>query len=445
MFIPVRFARAVVVPVMAAFLLSGCQYLGEKFQHESEKPLPGDRISILQLQHDLTPSTGAETVTLSDAWENKFWPQAGGYPTHAMGHLALGADIKRAWRSSVGEGGDRRTPLMTQPVIAENTVFSIDAEGRVSAFDLEKGKRKWRVSFVPRREGASGRIGGGIAWAAGKLYATAGYQYLAALDPQTGKQIWRVEMAAPVRSAPTVMDGRLYVVTLDNRLFAYNAEDGTALWNYAGVSEGASLLGSASVAVDETIVVLPLSSGEIYGLRPENGQVVWQDNLSAVRRGGTLSSIADVRGLPVIDRGLVFAVSYSGRLVAIDVVTGQRVWQREIGSAETPWVSGDTVFVVTNEQQLLALSREAGEIRWIRDLPRWADKNRVRPIIWAGPVLAGGRLFLTSTSMDMVEIDPANGKTLKVHPMKGQVMVPPVVSGKTLVVQTRGGEISAWR
>ncbi|MDY0008326.1 MAG: PQQ-binding-like beta-propeller repeat protein [Bdellovibrionales bacterium] len=430
-----------------ALLLSGCESAEKIFGSDKEPPLPGERVSVLQLQKDLVPNPAleAEDIALPEIWENKFWPQPGGYPNHAMTHVALSADMKRVWTADIGAGGDKRTPLTAVPVIADDRVFTLDTAGHLSAFQLENGKRLWRQSVVPRGEGPAGAVGGGLAWHEGKLYVTAGYKHLMAVDPSTGGDIWRAVLPAPARSAPTIMDGRVYLVTLDNRLMVYTAADGKLLWQYAGVSEATNLLGSASVAADETLVVLPLSSGELYGLRPENGQIVWQDNLSAVRRGGSLAAIADVRGLPVIDRGLVLAVSYSGRMVALDQVSGQRRWQREIGSAEMPWVAGDNIFVVTGDQQMVALKRSTGDVRWVADLPRWKDAKRSEPVVWAGPVLAGDRLIVTSSNREMLELSPLDGSVLAEHRLPAETTLAPVVAGGTMITLSQNGTLSAWR
>ncbi|HRI77258.1 MAG TPA: PQQ-binding-like beta-propeller repeat protein, partial [Alphaproteobacteria bacterium] len=162
-------------------------------------------------------------------------------------------------------------------------------------------------------------------------------------------------------------------------------------------------------------------------------------------RGGSLSAIADVRGLPVIDRGMVFAVSYSGRMVALDQVTGQRRWQREIGSAEMPWVAGDTVFAVSAEQQVVAVKRATGEVRWVADLPRWADKKHSEPVVWAGPILAGDRLVVTGSNRDMLELSPLDGSVLATHNLPAETLMAPVVAGGTMIVLSQNGTLSAWR
>lgn len=433
--------------MLAAFLLTGCETVGSLFGDDSEAPLPGERISVLQLQKELVPSTDlqATPVVLSEPWDNQFWPQAGGYPSHAMGHLALGPSLKRAWKVSIGKGGNRRRPLTAAPIVAENTVYTLDTDGDISAFDLKTGARKWRESAVPAGEEDSGAVGGGLAYADGKIFATCGYKFLTAINPASGKAIWRAAIPAPGRAAPAVFGDKVFLITLDNRLVVHSAADGALLWKHDGVSETTNMLGSAAVAADNGLAVLPLSSGELYGLDPETGRVLWQDNLSSVRRATSLSSMADIRGLPVIDQGSVYAVSYSGRMAALDEATGQRLWQREIGSAETPWAAGDSIFLMTTDQQLTALSRQTGGIHWVTQLPRHRDNDKGDPIVWTGPVLAGGRLFVASSGGDMIEADPVTGKIIKKADLGGDVMTPPVVAAGTLLVLTTDGELSAFR
>lgn len=439
---PRRFPRLLTALALGAVLLSvsACQ-------NDDKRILPGERLSVLQLQTALAPSPQLSDVPvdLPDPWTNQFWPQDGGYPNHAMGHLALGQPLKKAWSSSIGSGGDRRRPLTAAPIMAEGMVFTVNTDGEVYAFDAAKGSRKWSTSIVPKNEEDSGALGGGLAYASGRLYATSGYKYLTALNPQTGAQLWKTKLPSPARSAPTVMNEQVYIITLDSHLMVFSVADGTPLWNYSGVSESTNLLGSAAPAVDDTLVVLPLSSGELYGLRPENGRVVWEDNLSAIRRSGSMDAIADIRGLPVIDQGVVFALSYSGRMVALDQVTGRRLWQREVGSSETPWAAGRTVFIVTTEQQLIALRRDSGEIHWVTQLPRFEDSDHEEPIVWTGPVLAGGRLITLSSVGEMREVDAQTGKLLRTTKISDGATIAPLVAGETLYVLTQDGELTAWR
>ena len=142
-----------------------------------------------------------------------------------------------------------------------------------------------------------------------------------------------------MRAAPTVSGGRVFVLTFDNQTFALAASDGRTLWTHTGIQESTNLLGTASPAVSGGTVIIPYSSGEIYALQVENGREIWSDSLAALRRTDPLADIAQIRGLPVIDRGIVYVVSHAGRTVAFDLKRGSRIWEREFGGTETPWAA----------------------------------------------------------------------------------------------------------
>ncbi len=106
-----------------------------------------------------------------------------------------------------------------------------------------------------------------------------------------------------------------------------------------------------------------------FALTVENGRPLWSDSLAAARGADAVSALADIRGRPVIDRGRVFAVSHSGRMVAIDLRSGERVWEQDIGSTHGPWVAGDYVYILSNDNELVCLTRNDGKVRWLRQLP----------------------------------------------------------------------------
>jgi len=248
------------------------------------------------------------------------------------------------------------------------------------------------------------------------------------------------------RISPTVADGRVYVVTVENELYALSAVDGHRLWTHSGIPETAGLLGASSPAVEGDIVVVPYSSGEVFALKTENGRAVWTDSLASSRTLGALSTLADIRGRPVIDRGRVFAVSHSGRMVAIDLRTGDRVWEQEIGGTHGAWVAGDYIYVLSNDTTLVCLLRQDGKVRWIRELPRYQDEEKKKdPIRWAGPLLAGDRLVVIASTGEAFSVSPYTGKPLGRIEFPDGVFVDPLVANDTLYVLTDNADLIALR
>ena len=436
-----------VPPLLALLVLASCgdTWLGGE---EEDKPLPGRRVSVLVLERALEPdpALATEVVRLPRPFVNPDWPVPGGTPAHALHHLDVGEHLAVDWRRTVGEGESDDNLILSSPVVADGRVFLLDAESTVVAVSLAEGSPAWRRELIPEDEEDEASLGGGVAYANGVVYATTAYGQVVALSASEGRDVWSFEIGVPLRAAPAVADGRVFVTTFDNRLFALDAGNGSLLWTHEGISESAGLLGSAVPAVSGDLVVASYSSGEVVALRVENGRLAWSDSLVFRGRLGSRTDLSDIDADPVIDRGLVIVISQSGRLVAINLRSGLRDWEREVPSAQTPWVAGDFIFVVTTDAQIACLRRSDGGIHWVTGLPRYTNpEEREGPIVWSGPVLAGDRLVVVGSAGDAVAVSPYTGEVLGRQLLPEGVRVSPVVADRTLYLLTTGADLLALR
>ena len=443
-------APGLVALVLVLASLTGCTKVGETFDRWRGKgpqpPLPGERISVLANDRSLSADDdlAGKQIVLPQPTPNVSWPQAGGYASHAMHHIKVRDALVQAWSADIGDGADDEERLNGTPVVSGGVVYAMDTQSMVSAYKAADGNRLWRTELAPSND--EGHIGGGLAFDDGRLFAATGFAEAVAMDAKTGKVIWRKNLSAPMRSAPTVRGGRLFVVTMNNQLFALNAKTGDTLWQHRGLPEIASVLGGASPAVDQGVVVVPYTSGELIALKVENGRVLWQDSLTAARRTDVLSNLAGIRGRPVIDRGLVIAISNGGVMAAIDIRTGQRVWSREIAGIESPWVAGDYIFVLTTESELVAIARKDGRIHWVRGLPRFEDpEDKEDPIVWTGPILASDRLIVAGSNEEALAISPYSGRLLGIQKMPDRVTVAPVVADGSVYFLADDDKLVAYR
>ncbi len=432
--------------VSMMILLSGCSVFGDS---EDQPPMKGERLSVLQLQKSLTadaPLEQGQTFTLPAPWDNTAWPQAGGYPNHTMHNLTLSDKLTRKWSADIGEGTSKRLPLTAQPIVAEGKVYTMDARAQITALNAANGKKIWTKKLTNKNEDEP-VITGGISFAHNLLFVTTGYDEVIALSAETGEKIWTKRLPAPARAAPTALNGRVFISTVDSHLVALAAKDGQNLWSYTGIGEMAGLLGTASPAANNDIVIPAFSSGEITALRVENGSVAWSDNLANVQQlGSGMQSIADITAMPLVDRGIIIAVSFSGKLVAIDERTGSRIWQREISGAQTPWISGNTLFILSSDNQLIALDLFKGSIFWIEELPNFEDEKRKQdPIRWTGPLMGSNRLIIAGSNGKILEIDPNTGKTINTIKTKEEILIPPLIADKTLYILSEDGTLMAYR
>lgn len=437
-----------VAPLLAAFIglsLAGCDSVSSLLEPSKGPPLPGKRESLLT-RADQTASdpTIADRAVALPAQSGGDWPQRGGNPEHVIGDARLADTPAVAYRVSVGSGSDSSRAILSPPIVAGGRVYAVDAASTAVALDAATGAKIWSVSLAPEsaRDDAPA---GGLAFADGKIFATTGHGEVLSLDAATGGVNWRSRLSAPVRGAPTVAGGRVYLVALDNQAHALSQDKGEELWSVAGIQESADVLGGSSPAVSNGTVILPFSSGEVFGVRAENGRVAWRESLASTTAMNSLAALATVRGLPVVDRGLVLATSHAGRTIAIDERTGARIWDAATGGASTPWSAGDWVFVLDNNARVSAISRKEGKIRWTSQLDRFEDpEDRTGPIAWAGPVGAGSRLWLTNSLGELVALSPADGRVATRIPGLGRTYLPPVVAGGVLYVLSDDGTLTAF-
>ena len=434
----------VTVAVAALVALSGCGI----FKGGVKKtPTVGDRVSILVSENEVeTDKTIADVQVLLPAPAvNDAWTQPGGNPAKSMGQLALGDQPQRAWQASI-DGGSNRQRLGAAPVIADNKLFVTDVTATVHAFAADTGAALWSAGITEGKLNSAARFGGGVSYDDGKLYATDGVGDVVAMNAADGAILWRAKPGAPLRGSPTVANGAVYVLTQDNQVFSLNQADGKVQWVQSGTLETQGVFGVAAPAVSQGTVVAGFSSGELSAYRYENGRILWQDALSRTSVTTSVSSLSDIDAAPVIDGGRVYAVGQGGRMVALELSTGQRLWEQNFAGISTPWIAGEWLFVVTDDARLVCLSRSNGKARWIAQLPRFQnEKKRSNAITWFGPILAGNRLVLTNSRGEINFVSPTDGTVSATIETKTPFSLPPIVANSTLYTLDQKGKVTAYR
>ncbi len=454
--------RALTVAAALAAGLSGCSTLSKLnvFGNGENKSVAsqGERIPVLPPADSIVPAAAlkGQDFSIPPAQVIADWPLPGANPEQSVEHIAAAPALQVAWRRSLGLSGLNRKHFVTAPPVeAEGKVFAMDGQAHVSAINARSGAHIWTVDVRPRgRDDRRDRdaYGGGLAYAGGKLFVTSGYRLITALDAKTGKTLWVARTDAPLHGAPTVSDGRVFTVSIDDQLMAYGTEKGDPAWNYQAIIEPARILASSSPAISGETIVTGFASGELIAQRAANGNDLWQEALSQSSRNNALSEIRDIAGRPVVYRGDVLASSHAGLFAAIDLRTGQPRWSIPLSSQTTPWPAGDVVYIISVTGQLACVSRDSGQVYWVQDLnaapptPRGKKKAKApKRAYWNGPVLVSDRLIIVSSNGDLQARDPKTGALERTVRIGAPMMQTPIAAGNMLYVVTEKAELVAIR
>jgi outer membrane protein assembly factor BamB len=436
-----RFGIALVL--LSSIVLAGCS--------DREVILPGKREPILKLEPSATEGAGTLSAPKAFAMprqkNNVAWPQGHASPSTQVVHAALSAAPKPLWTLSVGTGDRARNRITADPIVAEGIVFTLDSLSVLTATSTS-GSRLWSRDLTPSFERAGDADGGGIAYGDGVVFVSTGYGVLHALDPKSGSALWKQELKGSGNGRPSYFDGVVYLVSQDSVAWAIEAATGRIRWQLDHLSDVNNMSGSTGPAISEKLVVFGFGAGDLQAAFRGGGLTLWNATLAGGRSGRAVATIDDIATSPVISGSTVFAANSSGRIAAMHLDSGARLWTAPYGARSPLWPAGGSLFFVNDLGQLMRLDATDGSKVWSVDLPGFVSlrQRKSKDVVpHHGPVLAGGRLLLASGDGLLRQFDPETGAERSAIRLGSGATANPIVADGILYVLCRDGKLRAYR
>ncbi|MGD9865744.1 MAG: PQQ-binding-like beta-propeller repeat protein, partial [Pseudodonghicola sp.] len=247
---------------------------------------------------------------------------------------------------------------------------------------------------------------------------------------------------------PTVYGDLVYLVAGDDTGWAVRTTDGRVAWQVSATPSDANVLGAPAPALTGDLAIFAFGSGDLMASFRRGGLRRWYASVAGQRRGRALAMIMDVTGSPVVANGRVYAGNQSGRTVAYDLDTGERIWTAHEGALGPVLPAGDSIFAVTDQNHLVRLDARDGSTIWSVPLSDYLrDTSRKRGAVYAnyGPILAGGRIVVASNDGYLRFFSPESGEMTASAAVPDGATTAPVVAGRTLYVVSTKGELHAFR
>ena len=339
-------------------------------------------------------------------------------PAELAPNLALQA-VRSAWTSQIGAVG-----FSLEPNVSGTTVTLAADDGTVAALDSATGRDLWRVQVgapITAGVGSDGKTAA-VVTSANELVAI-----------EAGRVLWRQKLPAQAYTPPLVAGGRVFVITADRSVTALDGASGAKLWTQQRPGDALVLKQSGVfLAVGDTLVVG--QSGRLLGLNPANGSVRWDAPIATSRGTNDVERLIDLVGSVSRVGNVVCARAFQSSVGCVDAGRGQVLWSKK--SNGSVGVHGDERLVIGAEAdgKLVAWNRADGERVWSSDL--LLHRGLSAPLLVAKSVAVGdstGLLHLLSRE----NASPLNRLTTD----GSAISVSPVLAGKTIVVVTRNGGV----
>ncbi len=283
-------------------------------------------------------------------------------PPAELKPIADAPPVKQLWSRDTGEGTHQRFLNKMQPLLVGDRVYSVDTVGELQAFDAASGRRLWRQQTgLPALAGPSGD--------ARRLLLTSseGDVALFELQEKGVREIWRARVASEIRSRAVLDGDQVFLRSVDGKLYALSARDGSVQWSVSRRVPPLSLTGTSSPLVTSERVISGFDNGKLVAFKRKDGSVDWELTVSVPRGRSEIERLVDLDGQFVLRDGVIYVSAYQGDLTALTEATGQVLWTRKFSSFQAIEIDDDSLYLTDDQSHLWSIDRRSGSAFWKQD------------------------------------------------------------------------------
>ena len=331
--------------------------------------------------------------------------------------------VRQAWSAKIGE-----VNFPADVKVVGNTVTAASSDGTIAAIDARTGGDIWRSNVgaaIAAGVGSDGRFAAVVTRS----------NELVTLD--AGREIWRQTLPALSFTAPLVAGARVFVLTADRSVTAFDALSGRKLWTQVRAGEPLVLRqAGVLLAVGDTLVVG--LSGRLVGMNPQNGSSRWEAPVGVSRGTNDVERLVDLVSKVSREGDTVCVRAFQAAVGCVNAVTGNLLWTRPALGYEGLHGNEKFVYGTEGDGKVVAWNRESGERAW--------ESERLKYRGLTAP-LAVGRSVAIGDNTGLVHLlSREDGSALNRVATDGTAIVAaPALAGETLVVITRSGGIFGFR
>lgn len=444
--------RLIFIYLLIGIFVSSCSSVKDydflDFLNSSEKRIiEGKRLDISVSAREIVvnPEIAKISVKLEEVIQNSKWNQKGKNNINSPENLFISENFKLLWKRDIGDGEGKYNKIYTQPVANKTTIYVLDSEGKLVAINIKDGSIVWERDVFPEEESLNSNIDGGLALVDNSIIVSTSYGEIISLNALSGETIWRIYIYKPAQGAPTIHNDLIYQMTINNELYVIDINTGMELWRYSASHVSAVSNGSTSPAVTDSLVIFPSNTGEIVALDAITGSLLWSSSL--VIEGAISGSLelTDIDSGPVINKGLIYSSSLSGKFAVLDLITGRLVWEVPVKTSNDPIINGDSVFIVSNDGRVINLLKSTGEARWIANIYEVLEIEQDGSTACSSPLLANGNILLVCKGGNVFKIDSSNGEYENLFNLGASSFIAPIIINGHIIFYTEDAEVIVYR
>lgn len=280
--------------------------------------------------------------------------------------------LKKAWSTGVGNGQGKGL-YKIRPAIQDGIIYAASADGRVVALDIDRGKSRWKTNLDLA-------LSGGVGVYEDALFVGSGEGSVLKLNAASGDVEWSTALRGEILAAPQ-SDGNVVVAqTYDGKLQGLDFASGELLWTYDSNVPVLTIRGTSTPILRDGVAHAGFANGKVLAFDIDTGAVLWEVRVAISQGRSEIERIVDVDGSMDMAGNDLYAASYQGRLVAIDLAGGRKVWQQDVSSFSGVSHAFGNVYVADEDGTVYAYQRNGTGLRWAQGDLGYRELSRPTPV-----------------------------------------------------------------
>ena len=325
----------------------------------------------------------------------------------------------------------KKDPLDLQVGYANSQIVTASRGGDLTGFN-SAGQESWSVNV-------GDQITGGVAIDAlsqTAIVSTRGGKIMA-FDSATGAKRWQQQLSGSVLSPALISNNRVILSANDGFLHGLSLQTGQSVWQFATQVPAISVRGSAApTLLDDKTALLATADGRLHAVTTDSGLPQWSRRVGVGAGSSEVERMSDVDGKPVVDKNQLFAISYSGQLLGIDLASRQVMFINDLASLKALTVNNKQVIATSLDGKVVAYDRTSGEMLW--------ESEELAYRHLTNPVMIGNYIAVGDYDGVVHLFDPASGKIVSRVETKG-ALTNLQVQGSRLLTQSTSGQVAIWQ
>lgn len=280
----------------------------------------------------------------------------------------------------IGSGPDY---LRLVPAIDNQVIYTAAKDGGVTATNRLTGRKIWFTKTCTT-------LTAGPAADAGYVYVGTQDGRILALNEMDGKIEWQTQLASEILAPPAAKNGYVIAKTSNGELYALSEHDGHIIWHYKQNEPELILRGGSTPRINNSSTVVGFANGSLNKLHLSNGNLQWQEQIAIPEGSFAIQRMVDIDSNPIISGGRVYVATYQGKVAALDLASGRRIWSQDISSYQGIAVDDSRVYVSDARGGLWAFAKSNGHVDWKQS--ELKDRNITGPTILNNNVIIADKL-----------------------------------------------------